>query len=242
MRIDNESIDINTLKFLYVHYKDFVIPFFIILVSIVLLGRVVAPSLFDLFDAQEKQKTELQNLSSMKNNLSLLKSIDEATLDSQLRIVSKALPIDKDFEGVLNAISDASDKSGVTIGGFKFLVGNLSEIEEETDLPTLEVDLTVNGSVYDANDFIGRLNKTLPISEISNISGLGDIYSIKINFYYKRLAHSEPNDSIPLSPVSPKGLSLINEISSNFSIPQSSMFDLPSQATRSADINPNPFE
>lgn len=237
-----ESIDINTLKFLYERYKDFTIPFFIILASFLLFGRVVLPSFFDLLDAKEKQKIELQTLSNIENKLSLLKSIDESTLDSQLRIVSKALPIDKDFFGILNAISGASGRSGVSIAGFRFSVGSLSEAKEEIDFPTLKVDITLNGSAYAVNDFIGRLNKTLPLSEVDRISTQENLSSIIINFYYKPLLRLKDDDTFPLPPVSAKGLALMNEISNNFSIPQFSVFDLTPSATPSTAINLNPFE
>lgn len=243
----DENIDINTLKFLYERYKDFILPFFIILASFLIFARVVLPSIFDFLDAREKQKTELETLSNMENKIILLKDLDEAGLDSQLRIVSKALPIGKDFEAVLNAISNASDKSSVSIARFKFSVGSLSEEEEgvrevgQFPIYNLEMDLTVNGSSVAMNDFIGRLNKTLPISEISEISAGKDTSDIKISFYYKPLVRSKPDDIRPLPPVSDKGLSLISEMSNNFSIPSSSIFDS-SLATSSAGVNPNPFE
>lgn len=236
-----ESIDINTLKFLYERYKDFTIPFIIVLASILLFAKIVLPSLFDFFDAQEKQKVELKTLTNMENKLSLLKSVDDQLLDSQLAIVSKALPIDKDFASILNAISDVSNKSNVSIESFKFSVGDLSEEEGKGEFTTLGLDLTLNGSTYDTNDFIGRLNSTLPLSEINNISATENLSDIEINFYYKQLSRSKPDDSLLLVPVSAKGLALINEISSNFSVPQSSIFDLTVLATPTA-INPNPFE
>lgn len=239
--ITYESIDINTLKFLYERYKDFIIPFLIVLASFLLFARVVLPSVFDLLDAYEEQKTALQALSNMEKKLSLLKSIDNSTLDSQLAIASKTLPIDKDFAGILNAISDASGKTGVSIGGFKFSVGSLSETKE-SETSTLNMEIVFNASAYKVADFIDRLQRTLPISEVNKISAQENLSNIKISFYYKPLARLKPDDSLPLLPVSAKGLALINEISSNFSIPQSSIFDLTPSSTLSSLPNPNPFE
>jgi len=238
----NQNIDLNTLRFLFERYKDYLFPFVVILASIFLFIRVVLPSFFGMFEALEKQQTELLTLSNMENKLSLLKGIDESTLDSHLKVVSKALPIDKDFEGLLNAISDASGKSVVSIAGFKFTVGKLSGEDEqvgvENPFPTLDIELNINGTPAEANDFIGKLNKTLPLSQINVISINEELSNIKINFYYKRLTRSSPDDSLPLSAVSDSGLSLINKLSSSFSIPAS----LELTSTLSAVINPNPFE
>lgn len=240
----NQNIDLNTLKFLYERFRDFLLPFIIILVSIFLFLKVVLPSFFDLLEASEKQKAELLTLRNLENKLSLLEATDPSTIDSQLKIASGALPIDKDFEGFLNAISDASGKSGVSIASFKFTVGNLSAGVEQTvgesQFPAIDIELAINGSSYDVNSFIERLNKILPISEVKEITSGEELSDIKISFYYKILTRSTPDDTLPLSPVSENGLELINELASNFSIPQSSIFDPAS--TLSAAINPNPFE
>lgn len=240
----NQNIDLNTLKFLYERYRDFLLPFIVVLVSIFLFLKVVLPSFFDLFQASEKQQAELLVLRNLENKLNFLEATDPSTIDSQLKIASKALPIDKDFEGFLNAISDASGKSGVSIASFKFSVGNLSGEAEQTagesQFPSIEIELAINGSSYDVSRFIERLNKTLPISQIKEISSAEELSSIKISFFYKPITRSAPDDSVPLSSVSEHGLELINELASNFSIPQSSLFDPAS--TLSAAVNPNPFE
>jgi len=217
-----ENIDLSTLKFLYVWYKDFIIPVFIIFVSLLLFVKIIIPQLWDLLKVYEEQKAAIQTLSIMQNKLNFLKSISDSTLDSQLTIVSRALPTDKDFAGVLYALSDASSKAGVSLADFKFTVGSLSQIENEGKLLTFDLDITLTGNPKVVTDFISRLRKTLPLSEVTKISIQENLSTLAVHFYYEPLTNLKYNDSVPIRPVSAIGLSLIKELSS-FSIPQASI-------------------
>lgn len=235
--IAREHIDINTLRVLYSRYKAFTVPFLAIVVVIGLFVRITIPATQDLLKGYEEQKVTIQTLENLRRKLNFVKSLDNSSLTSQFNVVNKALPIVKDFDGILNAISDSSNKSGVELGGFKFTVGSLSEEEAVSEILSLNLGLTLIGDVEAVDNFIGQLVKTLPLSEITKISAEKDSSVVAIDFYYKPLKLSKINDSLPISPVSGKGQSLIDDLSA-FSIPQTSSFDLTSQpSTPSA----NPF-
>lgn len=236
--IAREHIDINTLRVLYSRYKDFIVPFLAIAVVIGLFVKITVPSIHDLLKGYEEQKVTIQTLENMRNKLNFLKGMDDSNIDSQFRIVSRALPIDKDFTGVLNAISDASNKSGVVLGGFKFVVGSLSKVEEMGEYPILNLSIALNGNVEAVDNFIGQLVKTLPLSEITKVSAEKDSSVVAIDFYYKPLKPSKDDDSLPISPISSKGLSLIDELST-FNIPQSPFIESPiSDSVSTPSANP----
>ena len=235
--IARENIDINTLRFLYSRYKDFIVPFLVIAVVIGLFVRITVPAVQDLFKGYEEQKTAMLMLGNMRNKLNFLKGIDGSSLDTQLRVVSAALPIDKDFFGILNAISEVSNKSGVGLEEFGFKVGSLSKVEEASEYPSLNLSLTLNGNVEAVDNFIRRLVKTLPLSEIVKVSVQEDHSTIAIDFYYKPIKPSKYDDSLPIGHVSAKGLSLIDEISS-FSIPEGSSSDLTPVPISTPSSNP----
>lgn len=219
-----DHIDINTLRLLYGHYKSFVVPFLVIVLVIGVFIKVNVPAIYDLLKGYEDQKSARIALEDMRSNLNLLKRIDGSNLDSQFKIASKALPVNKDFDGVLNAISDASNTSRVALGGFKFMVGSLSKDEGGKELPTLNLSVNLVGNVEDVDKFMDRLGKTLPLSEIVKISAKKDASILTIDFYYKPLKPSKPGESLHIGQISNKGLSLIGELSS-FSIPQTPGFD-----------------
>lgn len=222
--IAREHIDINILRLLYSRYKDFIVPFLVIVVVIGLFLKVTGPAIQDLFKGYEEQKTAMLTLGNMRNKLNFLKGVDDSSIDSQFRIVTRTLPVDKDFTGVLNAISDASNKSGAVLGGFKFVVGSLSKVEDISEYPSLNLSITLSGNVKAVDNFIGILVKTLPLSEVTKISSQMTSSTIAIDFYYKVIKPSKYDDSLPLSIVSANGRSLIDELST-FDIPESPVSD-----------------
>jgi len=226
-----EHIDINTLRLLYTRHKGFIAPFLVIVVVVILFAKITIPSIQDLLKGYEEQKVAIQTLENLRGNLNFVKSLDNSSLTSQFNLMTKALPIVKDFDSVLNAISDSSNKSGIAIGGFKFVVGDLSKEEEGNEYPTLNVSLSLIGGAEAVDKFIGSLTKVLPLSEITKTSSQKDTSIVAIDFYYKLVKPSKNNDSLPINPVSAKGLSLINELSA-FSIPEV-------QEVQSSDLTPS---
>lgn len=233
--ISREHIDISTLRFLYSRYKGYIVPFFVIIVVILLFVKITVPSIEDLLKGYEEQKQSKLAIDIIRQNLNFLKSIDNSSLESQFRIVTKTLPLDKDFDSILNAISDSSNKSGVVLSGFKFTVGNLSKEEIVSEYPSLNLEVTLDGNVEAVDNFIDTLAKTLPLSEITKISAQKDLSIVTIEFYYETVEASKNSDNLPITPISGDGLSLIEEMS-QLNIPQAPSFDL-STSTPSA----NPF-
>jgi Tfp pilus assembly protein PilO len=233
--ISLEHIDISTLRFLYSRYKGYIIPFFVIIAAILLFIKITVPSIADLLIGYEEQKQSKLAIEIIRQNLNFVKSIDNSRLESQFRIVTKTLPIDKDFDSILNAISGSSNKSGVVLSGFKFIVGNLLKEEIVNEYPSLNLEVTLDGNVEAVDNFIGSLANTLPLSEITKVSAKLDSSIVTIEFYYKTIAASKNSYNLPIVPISGDGLSLIEEMSA-FNIPQAPSFDS-SVSTPSA----NPF-
>lgn len=234
-----EHIDINTLRLLYTRYKGFIAPFLAIVVVVILFVKITIPSIQDLLKGYEEQKVAIQTLENLRSKLNLVKSLDNSNIASQFNLVNKALPIVKDFDSILNAISDSSNKSGIAIGGFKFVVGSLSKEEDGNEYPTLNVSLSAIGGVEAVDKFIGSLAKALPLSEITKVSSQKDNSTVAIDFYYKPLKKSKYDDSLPINQISNDGLKLIKELST-FNIPQSPISDSVS-VSDSATASANPF-
>lgn len=219
-----EHIDINTLRLLYTRYKGFIAPFLAIVVVVILFVKITIPTIADLLKGYEEQKVAIQTLENLRGKLNFVKTLDASSLTSQFNLVNKALPIVKDFDSVLNAISDSSNKSGVAIGGFKFLLGSLSKEEDGNEYPTLNVSISLIGGAEAVDKFIGSLTKTLPLSEITKVSSQKDTSIMAIDFYYKPLKKSKYDDSLPINQISNYGLKLIEQLST-FNIPQSPISD-----------------
>lgn len=211
---EKTNIDISTIKIIYARYKQHILFIVTILVCLVLFSIIIIPRIRELSILSKNAKNEADKLLILKNNLSLLSSMDDAILDSQLKLVSSALPIDKDFEGILTAVSQAAIRSGVSLSDYEFKVGDLSETSIKTSgFPYLEMSLSVKSTSQQTVKFISELYKSFPISEVVSVSQENDSATVKILFYYKPLPQVLFNDGEPIQTVSQKGMELIDRLS-----------------------------
>lgn len=211
---EKTNIDINTIKIIYTRYKQQILFIITILVCLLLFLVVIIPRILELSTLSKNAKNEADKLIILKNNLDLLSGMDDSTLDSQLKLVSSALPMDKDFEGILNAVSQAAINSGVSLSDYEFQVGDLSEASIKTSgFPYLSMSLSVKSTYQGTVKFVNELYRSFPISEVVSISQEYNSAIVKILFYYKPLPQIRFNDSEPIQAVSPKGIELINKLS-----------------------------
>lgn len=209
------NIDINTLKFLYGKYKDFLVPLVVIIACFILLIKFVVPQFRALFTIGREAKKAESQLSIFKNKFSLLSSLGDSTLDSQLQIVNSALPTNKDFIGTINAISNAASASGVGVGEFQLQIGDLLQTPTDTRVfYSISLNLSVTGSIDDVNKFMIVLSNTLPLSEVTSINIGNASSTVAINFYYRPLPPVNYNDATPINPIPNSKLTIINKLSS----------------------------
>lgn len=236
-RANKVNIDINTLKFLYAGYKEFAIPVVVIIVCFILLLKFIIPQFQALFTLSSEAKKDSSRIPVLKNNFNFLSTLTDSALDPQLQIVNFALPTNKDFIGIINAISYASSFAGVSVDDFQLQIGDLSQAATDTStFSSISLNLSVNGSIDDINKFIKALYTTLPLSEITSINVGNTSSSIAINFSYKPLPPVAYNNSTPINPIPTSRLELINTLS-NFNYNLSNSFESLSSSPSSI-INP----
>ncbi len=210
------SFEFNNLLTLYRHYKDYLLPVGIILASIVILLLIIIPQFQQYFISSRELNDEAQKLQVLKNNYNFLLNLDDSQSNADLKTLSVVLPSDKDFAGIVNAISYASAKTGVSVGDFEFSVGNLSGATQGgvSASPSIKIDINLSGDFKSMMQFITELYKTAPASEVTDItinSGAGDI---TVFFYYKPLVAQNVDDTLPIAALSDKDLALIKTVSS----------------------------
>lgn len=224
-RVNKVNININALKFLYEKHKEFIIPVVVIIVCFILLIKFVIPQFQRLFTLSNEAKKDSTRILVLKNNLNVLSTLTDSVLDSQLQIVNFALPTNKDFIGIINAISYASSFAGVSVGEFQLQIGDLSTPPTDTEkFSSISLNLSVEGSIDDVKKFIEVLSTTLPLSEVTSINIGNASSSVAINFYYKPFPPVAYSDSAPINPIPEAKLKLINELS-NFNYSLSSSFE-----------------
>ena len=207
------SVDLETLKFIYKRYKIFTIPLFVIFLSIVIFLIVVVPQIKNVFKARQEAKKATGRIEVLKNNLNTLAGLNGEVLDDQARILTYALPLNKDVKSILDSLSRASQKAEVQLGNYEFTVGDVSKEESKGNTtPSIEISLSVEGDQSRINNFIEIMEKTTPLNSIGDISIDKGAAKFKAVFYYKSISPSSYQDIVPSYSLSKSDLSLIKQI------------------------------
>lgn len=211
----NEKIneEIKSFKFIFDKNKSYIFPIVMMLVSIMLFFQFVIPQVSLLVKARKEAKELSLRLETLRENLDVLANIDEEALDSQLKILTVALPLNKDFIGILNSIYLTSQKTGVDLGSFSLKIGDISKSENGDNFPVIKLSVPINAGITAINNFVTAINKTVPLSEVYLVK-TGNISSmVSLSFYYKPLDASNYSWDAHISPISQKGLTLLNQLS-----------------------------
>lgn len=233
------SVDYATFKFLYRKYREFGIPLMVILVCTALLIMVLVPQFQNLLELSRKAKESEKNLEVLRKNFDVLSSLNDSLLTSQLRIVSLALPVNKDFIGIINAISYASSVAGVGVSDFQLSVGELSKNGASlSDSLGTSVTLSVDADFEGVNRFMNTLTNTLPLSEVTSISTGDFSSSLTVNFHNIPFPSTISQGISPIVSLSSDDLNLINQLA-NFSYVASYEFSVLEEGTPSSDLSEN---
>lgn len=235
----NEKInaDIKSIKFIFDRNKFYILPCVVIFICIVLFFQFVIPQFMALTAAREQAKEASLKLGVLKENLNVLVNTNENSLDSQFKILNLALPLNKDFTGILSSIYYAAQKTGVGLGSFSLQVGDLGKEEKNDAFSTISLSVPVNSDVVGVSSFVENISKSVPLSEVTLIKIGERASTINLLFYYKPLGVTGQKEDIRINPVSQKGLELIDKLTD---FGNSSSFPEASVATSSGEGS-NPF-
>lgn len=237
------SLGLDTFYTVFRNYKDNILPLAVILICIAVLFFVVVPQFQQYLNSNEQYKQEAQKLEILKNNYNFLSNLDGVKTDKDLETLFQALPSGKDFVGIMNAISAAASKTGVSIGDFDFSPGDLNKaVITTSSYPSIKIDINLGANAQSASKFIKELYKTVPLSEIVSIKTTNNVSDLEILFYYKPFPPQNISDETPVVPLSYRDESLIKEVYSwNNSGVNTFLPLVPTASSSAAGSNPSPF-
>ncbi|MCL5433251.1 MAG: hypothetical protein M1524_04025 [Patescibacteria group bacterium] len=208
-------IDQNLLKILYIRYKPYLIYGGIIIVCLVIFLKVLIPQVYDFFAARDEVEQLRTRVNTLNQNINLLSSLSDSDLESDLNITALALPPEKDFAGILNAIKQASAKSGAVVGDYSFSIGEISgKTKDVKKHPSIEVNLSLKNNIRTTQNFLNEIYKILPLSEVSAIDVSGNSANITLLFYYKQLPKIQYNKNMNMKALSNQDTALLEDLSS----------------------------
>lgn len=212
------------LRIVYFRYKDsvyflFVVMIVVISVCIVLLFRVVIPQVQDWFSITNEVEATRKRLATINNNIALITTLNKETLNNQLAISTEALPFEKDFGSIVNALSDAAITAGVSLDDYSFQPGNIASVSGKLiapgkkDVSFIKVTISVGGDAKHVQAFLQHINETLPLSEITSVAGDAQQTNITLHFYQKQFPPITFRDDEPLVPLSVSDTTFVQQLS-----------------------------
>jgi len=221
--------------------KEFAIPLIVILSSVLLFIIFILPTLLSFSTKKGERDIEVAKLNQIRAAKEVLATANPETLDSELELASLALPAEKNFEIVLNAISTAASQSISQIDSYQFTDNRVNDLNAENSIPSVAFTIDVIGDESQAAQFIAELYKTYPISDVKGVSYNEGVSTISVVFYYKPFTAVQAADAALAREKSSEESKAMNEISkwseTNF-IPS---FIDQSEASNSAGARTSPF-
>lgn len=197
----------------YYLYKEYALPTGVAIVCIIVLSVFIPTQVQRLLVLNDEANQTRQKIQVLSANGDILEGVDQSTLDRYLALSHEVLPSEKDFNGILQAVSNASFASKVQVGDFGIEIGDIAPSYSKVDtLSTIPVVLTVEGNLEEVKQFLSQLSKIFPLSQAMKVQVEKTGARIELLFYFKPFPPGNAN-SMPIKPLSDKELSLLSTLS-----------------------------
>ncbi len=189
-------------NFRYSKYYPVVVPIFITAVGIIIFVVLILPQMTNWLSVQSEIAATQGRIDVMRQNSRILESLNKSDVDRDFAVVAQALPSDKDFIGILNAISKSALSSNITLNDYEFGLGAVSVGRDgkKSDIPSIPVSigLTIEGSVDNFSKFMSEIERKFPLAEVKSLNYSEDTGEILVVFYMKPFTKQDLNYSDPI--------------------------------------------
>jgi len=209
-------------KFRDSEYYGLAIIGFTLLVCGILLFNIIIPEVTRWFSIRNEVIATQARIAILQKNINFINNLDKNALNSQLQTVSDALPPEKNFGFMLNALSNAAADSGVSLGDYAFQVGTIGSSKGPgpkvatlpNNISTIEITVIVNGNIASVKHFIKSLENNLPISQIMTVNGSQGNVSIRLDFYQRPFSNVIFSSDNPLLELPTAKVNLLRSLAS----------------------------
>jgi hypothetical protein len=190
-----------------------------IIISLFLFFNVIIPELNNWFSIRKEVIATRQQIAILQQNITFLNNLNPGVLNDQVQMATQALPAEKDFGMILNAISNASAVSGISLNDYTFQIGSIASSSAQAvdskynGLTSVELTVAINGNFNQTRKFVQSIQNSLPLSEVTAIDGSGEDMTIAIVFYQKLFPAVNFSADTPLTPVSADKVTLLQNLS-----------------------------
>lgn len=212
--MSEHPLDNLSLRVMYRRYKSYGISVSVILVAIFLLLFFVVPQASELVTYKSDETIQEDKVALLNRNLQFLSGLNEDELDTKLTIATSALPVEKDFLGVLASISTVANEAGVSVDDYSFSVGELgsSSAKLRNQADSIVLTLELDGSIEKTTRFVDGVLRRVPLAEATLVEISQNSSRVTIDFPSRPISHLQLTDSRPLLPLSGKEQEILEQL------------------------------
>lgn len=214
----------NSAKFIYFRYKDS--PYFsllmlsiILIVCFLLVTTVIIPQAQKWLSIRDEETATRQRLANIRNNIAFMSALNKQANDDNMKLAVRALPVEKDFGAIINAVAIAAVQSGVSVDDFSFSLGLVSSGSgakksqgEMNENMTSSITLSLEGGIDKMKTFITKIGEKLPISEIESVNFDNNGTYLSLFFHSKPYAAPRVSEDESINALSAENNSLFGKL------------------------------
>lgn len=234
------NLNKETLIGLYYENKEFTLPIFSIVISVLLFLVFIIPQLISFPSRKNGIDSENAKLNAIKESEKILSTANADSLNSDVELAAKVLPKDKALEDSINAIFTSASLSNAQIESYDFVDSNSPNIAQG-ELSKLNFNVGIFGGMDQAADFINVLYKTYPVSEVENVKYKEGISTLSLFFYYSPFVSNSLNDRTAVREMSKIEESTLKELRKWNDNSRGSVFNFIPSSTESGRTGSSPF-
>jgi Tfp pilus assembly protein PilO len=213
----------NSIRFLYLRYKDspyysLLVLIFVLLICFLLVFQIIVPQVNNWFSIRDEAIAMRQKIAVLRSNFTFISSLNKLTLENNRQTMIRALPAEKDFADIINAVAVTAVRSGVSVDDFSFNLGRISStsadlVKSGEDLSSINLSLSLSGGVDRVKKFITEIGEKLPLSEVVSVDTSNSATSLSLLFYSKPYHLQNVPDEEPVRTISAENGSILGTLS-----------------------------
>lgn len=213
----------NSVRFIYYTYKDssyfsLLLVSITLLVVIFLIFQVIIPQFENWFSIRNEAIARQETIAVLNNNISFISNMSKTELEAKRQTVIQALPVEKDFARIINAVNVSAAKSEVSVDDFAFGLGSISStsatLAKKLNEPdSIELTLSLKGGIDNIKNFLKEINSKLPLSQVVSVDTGESATTLTMLFYSKPFHAPNVRDDQPIAPISSVNTTLLNTLS-----------------------------
>lgn len=225
----------------------------VVAISVLIIFMGIIPQFQNILEVQQQVSAESKDVDALQRKAAELQELPSSSLFAQADKLNEALPSTKPLLQLLTSLQAAGTQAQVNISEVDITPGTLATESAQTSsapsraaaprgarntpstptsnaYDTLDVDLTVNGTTEQINQFFSLIERVTPLTSITQISlqkqnrpnQVGNFFSadVRVTTYYFTQSIRASTEA-PLPPITADEEAIVNDISNFVTTPVS---------------------